>query len=114
MTCRVVPTLKCTERARLAVSKAVNLKTNFMVKLEAFRENVPADDFYSHPNDFHYKIAMMSYSHCTTASGIWLGICNCPFPGVSVSRELIKVILENEKVLIRENVPVMQKCKRSF
>ena len=63
MTCRVVPSLKCTERARLAVSKAVNLKTNFMVKLEAFRENVPAEDFYSHPNDFHYKIAM-SYSNC--------------------------------------------------
>lgn len=49
------------------------------------------------------------------AIGIWLvGICNCPFPGVAVSRELIKVILENEKVLIRENVPAMQKCKGSF
>ena len=73
MTCRVVPTLKCTERARLAVSKAVNLKTNFMVKLEAFRENVPAEDFYSHPNDFHYKIAMMSYSHCTALLPVVFG-----------------------------------------
>ena len=53
----------------------------------------------------------MSNSH-STADGIWLGICNCPYPGVSLSPELIKVILENEKVLIRENVPE-RRCKNA-